>query len=256
MAKKKTRVAIAGAAGRMGQRLVALTREAADLELAGAWEAPGHAVAGKAGIAKSMQAAIAKADVYIDFTRPEATLSHLQLAAKQGLPAVIGTTGFNKSAQAMFKPLAKKIPIVWAPNMSVGVTLICKLVEEAVRALGPDFDAEIVELHHRWKEDAPSGTAKALLGAVQMGRGGARMVSGREGIVGARSDDEVGVFAVRGGDIVGDHTVYLAGIGERIEVTHRAQSRDTFALGALRAARWVVGKPAGLYDMSDVLGWQ
>jgi 4-hydroxy-tetrahydrodipicolinate reductase len=126
-----------------------------------------------------------------------------------------------------------------------------------VRALGPDFDAEIVELHHRWKEDAPSGTAKALLGAVQAGRGGkGKIVSGREGMVGQRKANEIGVFAVRGGDIVGDHTVYLSGIGERVEITHRAQSRDTFALGALRAARWVVKQKPGLYSMDDVLGWR
>lgn len=257
MAKQKLKVAIAGAAGRMGQRLCALTREADDLELVGAWEAPGHPTAGKKGIAANMQQATADADVYVEFTRPEPTLAHLQLAAKNGLPAVIGTTGFRESATALFKPLAKKIPIVWAPNMSVGVTLLCKIVEDAVRALGPDFDAEIVELHHRWKEDAPSGTAKALLAAVQAGRDGkTKIISGREGMVGQRKANEIGVFAVRGGDIVGDHTVYLSGIGERVEITHRAQSRDTFALGALRAARWVAKQKPGLYSMYDVLGWR
>lgn len=256
MGKAKLKVAIAGAAGRMGQRLCVLASQAEELELVGAWEAPHHPAVGKNGISANMQEATANADVYIEFTRPEPTLAHLQLAAKNGLPAVIGTTGFRDSAAALFKPLAKKIPIVWAPNMSVGVTLLCKIVEDATRALGRDFDAEIVELHHRWKEDAPSGTAKALLAAIQAGRGGkTKMVSGREGMLGQRKANEIGVFAVRGGDIVGDHTVYLSGLGERIELTHRAQSRDTFALGALRAARWVVNQQPGLYSMYDVLGW-
>ncbi|XP_060085040.1 4-hydroxy-tetrahydrodipicolinate reductase-like [Ylistrum balloti] len=248
-------IAIAGAAGRMGQRLVSLTKTAEDLELIGAWESEGHPVIGQNGVVATMQEALQQAHVYVDFTRPEPTLKHLAYASEQGIAAVIGTTGFTKSVTELFAPFATKIPIVWAPNMSIGVNVLLKLVEDAVSALGPDFDVEVLEMHHRWKEDAPSGTAKALLRCIQAKRPTAdNIVTGREGITGARSQSDIGAMTLRGGDVVGDHTVYLAGLGERLELTHRAQSRDTFALGALRAARWVAKQQPGLYDMHQVLG--
>ena len=240
----------------MGQRLRALAEQDDELTVAGLWESPGHPSVGRDGIVGAIEPAIANARVYIDFTRPEPTLKHLDAAAAQGVAAVVGTTGFERPVPELFADVAQRIPIVWAPNMSIGITLLRKLVYDAVRALGSGYDAEIIEMHHRWKEDAPSGTAKALLRSVQQARGNqGRVVTGREGMTGERRDDDIGVLALRGGDVVGDHTVILAGTGERIELGHRAGSRDTFAAGALRAARWVVDQPPGLYDMFDVLGW-
>ncbi|MEW5838275.1 MAG: 4-hydroxy-tetrahydrodipicolinate reductase [Pseudomonadota bacterium] len=195
-------------------------------------------------------------DVLIDFTRPEATLHYLPLCVAAGVPMVIGTTGFNAEQKAVLTQAATHIPIVLAANFSVGVNLCLKLLDTAARVLGDDFDVEIIEAHHRHKVDAPSGTALALGRAVAdaLGRDlGDCAVYGREGITGERDAKTIGFATVRGGDIVGDHTVLFAGLGERVEITHKASSRMTFARGAVQAARWVRGREPGLYDMQDVL---
>jgi 4-hydroxy-tetrahydrodipicolinate reductase len=202
------------------------------------------------------ESAFSNAQVLIEFTRPSVTLNHLKIAAEKGLAVVVGTTGFTDAEIAVIAETAKKIPVVQSYNMSVGMNLLFALVEEAAAKLGTAYDVEIIEAHHRMKKDAPSGTA------IRLGEGVARAwgkklsdiaVNGREGLVGERSVGEIGFHAVRGGDIVGDHTVLFAGPGERLELTHRVHSRDTLAQGALIAAKWLIGKPAGLYDMWDVL---
>lgn len=264
-----TRVIVAGAAGRMGMRLVALAAESPDLHLAGAVERKGHPAVGRdagetAGsgrlglsVLDDLAAVLPSGDVVVDFSAPEATLAHFRLAAEQGKAMVVGTTGFSKEEAAELARLARSVPCVWSPNMSVGVNLLFKVLADMARILGPDYDIEIVEAHHRSKKDAPSGTAlklaEVLAKAVErdLDRVG---VYARKGLIGERTREEIGIQSVRAGDIVGDHTVLFGGLGERIEVTHRAQSRDTFARGALRAARWVVGRRPGLYDMADVLG--
>jgi 4-hydroxy-tetrahydrodipicolinate reductase len=201
--------------------------------------------------------AIAAADVVIDFTRPEGTLAHLAHCVKLGKSMVIGTTGLSDADRARIQDAAKKIPIVLSPNFAVGVNAVFKLAEVAAGILGDEFDVEILEAHHRHKVDAPSGTALKL-GEIVAGTLKRSLKKeakhGREGDVGARPAKEIGFHAIRGGDIVGEHTVVFAGTGERVEVTVRSQSRATYAMGALRAARWLKGKPAGLYDMANVLG--
>lgn len=255
------RVAVAGAGGRMGRRIAELAAESPDLKLSAVWEAPASAAIGLqvAGvvIGGDAAAAIATADVMVDFTRPAATLEHVRIAADHGVACVIGTTGFERPLAELLAPYAERIPIVAAPNMSVGVNLLLRLVRDACATLGLDYDVEIIDIHHHHKVDAPSGTAKALRDAVLAARGQdeVAVTYGRVGDVGARPHGEVGVHGLRAGDIVGDHTVLLAGPGERLELTHRAHSRDTFAHGALRAVRWLSGKPAGLYGMEHVLGW-
>jgi 4-hydroxy-tetrahydrodipicolinate reductase len=256
-------VAVAGASGQMGAALIRLIAEggpATGLVLRGAWDRPdspliGAEVAPGVRAVADAAAALNGADVYIDFTRPEASLEHARLADSLGIAGVVGTTGFDGDPAALLAAAAPRTPLVWAANFSVGVNLLLRLVEDAAAALSAaDADAEIVELHHRRKVDAPSGTAVALLQAVQRGRGEAGDVRhGRQGIVGARPTGEIAVHAVRGGDIVGDHTVYFIGGGERLELTHRAHTRDVFAHGALRAARWIVGRAAGVHGMRDVL---
>ena len=201
--------------------------------------------------------AIAAGDVLIDFTRPEGTLAHLEQCVKAGKAMVIGTTGFSESQKKTVADAARRIPIVLSPNFAVGVNAVFKLAETAAGILGDDFDIEIIEAHHRHKVDAPSGTALKLgeIIAGKLKRSLAKDAKhGREGDVGARPAREIGFHAIRGGDIVGEHTVVFAGIGERVEVTVRSQSRATYAMGALRAAKWLKGKPAGLYDMANVLG--
>ena len=203
------------------------------------------------------RAGIAAADVLIDFTRPQGTLAHLDasLAAKKSI--VIGTTGFSAAEKARIAEAARTIPVLFAPNMAVGVNVVFKLAEVAARALGDDYDVEIIEAHHRHKVDAPSGTALRLgeIVAGALGRDLANTaVHGREGDTGERDAKAIGFHAIRGGDIVGEHTVMFAGEGERVEVTVRSGSRMTYAQGALRAARWLAGRPPGLYDMFDVLG--
>jgi 4-hydroxy-tetrahydrodipicolinate reductase len=263
------RALVAGAGGRMGQRIVAALDGEPGIRLAGACERAGHPSLGcDAGviagihaedvmIGDSMEALLPHGDVLIDFTAPEASLRHVELAVRQGTAVVLGTTGLGADHLAALEKAARKIPIVFAPNMSVGVNLLFKVLGDVAKVLGDGFDVEIVEAHHRFKKDAPSGTAKKMgqVIAEALRRDYEKVaVPGRAGMVGERRPEEIGIFAVRGGDIVGDHTVTFAGLGERIEITHRAHSRDTFARGAVRAAKWVVGRVPALYDMMDVLG--
>ncbi|HRH79692.1 MAG TPA: 4-hydroxy-tetrahydrodipicolinate reductase [Thiobacillaceae bacterium] len=260
------KLVIAGSSGRMGKTLIEAVGNADDLSLHAALDRSGSPAIGRladeAGtthvrITDDLSSALAGANVLIDFTRPEATLEHLRACSQAGVAMVIGTTGFDAAGKAAIAVAAQSVPIVFAPNMSVGVNLLLKLLDTAAKVLNDGYDVEIVEAHHRHKVDAPSGTALALGEAVAraMGRDLKQCaVYGREGITGERPADSIGFATVRGGDIVGDHTVLFAGIGERVEITHKASSRMTFALGALRAARFLAGRPAGLFDMQDVLG--
>ncbi|MBE9535815.1 MAG: 4-hydroxy-tetrahydrodipicolinate reductase [Proteobacteria bacterium] len=263
------KIAVTGAAGRMGGRIISIISETEGVELAGALEHEGNAAIGKdagelAGIGKlgvkvssDAEAVMNAVDVLIDFTFPEVTLSIMKVVAGLGKAAVIGSTGFTESERSELEQMSAGIPVVFAPNMSMGVNVLFKLVSEAARALGDDFDIEMVETHHRMKKDAPSGTAMKLaeLAAEAVGRKIADVgVYERHGMIGARSSDEIGVQTLRGGDVVGDHTVYFYGMGERVELTHRATSRDTFASGSVKAALWLKGKGPGLYNMQDVLG--
>lgn len=263
----KIKIAIAGSSGRMGRILLDSVASADDLVLHAALEHAGSSMLGRdAGmlsgaesgvkISADIETALQGADVLIDFTRPEGTLHHLEICRKLKVNMVIGTTGFNAQQKAMLGAAAQDMGIVFAPNMSVGVNLLFKLLETASRVLAQGYDIEIIEAHHRHKVDAPSGTALGLgeVVARTLGRDLAECaVYGREGVTGERDPSTIGFATVRGGDIVGDHTVLFAGIGERIEITHKASSRATFALGALRAARFLQSHPAGMYDMQDVL---
>lgn len=250
------KVAIAGAGGRMGRTLIEAVLADRELELAAALEACGSpAVGTEIGKVKVTSDAgrVALADVLIDFTRPEGTLGHL----KHARAMVIGTTGFTNAQKKSVADAAKHIPIVMAANFAVGVNALYKLAETAARILGDDYDVEIVEAHHRHKVDAPSGTALKLgdvIASVLKQDLSSSSVHGRHGDTGRRPAKQIGFHAIRGGDIVGEHTVIFAGTGERVEVTVRSQSRMTYALGALRAAKWLKGRPPGLYDMGDVLG--
>ncbi|HEY5673660.1 MAG TPA: 4-hydroxy-tetrahydrodipicolinate reductase [Malonomonas sp.] len=261
-------VAIVGAAGRMGGRLIHAVLEAEGLELTGAVERHGHpqlgqdagliAGAGELGvkISDDLAATMVGADVLIDFTFPDVTLQNLAICAAQGKMLVSGSTGFTPEQRAAAEKFATQIPIVLAPNMSVGVNACFKLLKEAAKILGEDFDVEIVELHHNKKKDSPSGTAVRMgeVVANELGRDYNQVANfHREGMCGERSHSEIGMQTVRGGDIVGEHTVYFIGMGERIEISHRAMSRDMFARGATRACKWLDGKAAGIYDMQDVL---
>jgi 4-hydroxy-tetrahydrodipicolinate reductase len=256
------RLAVVGGSGRMGRAVVRLAH-AEGLQVVCAVSATdvGRDAGELAGVgplgvpvaADVAALALARADVAIDFSAPGATLALAQVAADAGCAVVSGTTGLGEDARAALDRAAAKVPILWEPNMSVGVHVLAELVRGAVAALG-DWDVEIVETHHRAKVDAPSGTALRLAETAQRARRGAtRLVHGREGKPGARAPDEIGMHAVRGGDVVGDHVVHLFGGGERIELAHRATSRDVFAHGALRAARWIAGRPAGRYTLSDML---
>jgi len=262
-------VIVAGAAGRMGCRLVALIRDSTVLTLSGAIEGKGHralgsdageiAGCGHAGvpITDDFTALLDRGEVVVDFSAPEATVHHLRAMAKHRRAMVIGTTGFSALQLEELQSLASQTPCVLSPNMSVGVNLICKVIGEMAKTLGDEYDIEVIEAHHRQKKDAPSGTAlkMAEVLAKAVGRDLSQVgVYARKGMVGERKKGEIGIQTIRAGDIVGDHTILFGGMGERIEVTHRASSRDTFAGGALRAAQWVVRQPPGLYDMMDVLG--
>ncbi|MCC6766659.1 MAG: 4-hydroxy-tetrahydrodipicolinate reductase [Deltaproteobacteria bacterium] len=262
-----TPIVVCGAAGRMGRLLVRLVLEDPGATLAAAVEAPGHPAVGRdagelAGVAatgvKVVDAYAPPANsVTLDFTAPAAALEHLAIAAETGAAIVVGTTGFTADERAQAETLAARTRSVIAPNMSVGVAVLERLIEQAVAALGPSFDVEIVEIHHKLKRDAPSGTALRLgeVAAAAQGRPLAgRGVFGREGEPGPRQDEELGVLAVRGGDVVGDHTVYFLGAGERLELAHRAQSRECLARGGLRAALWLAKQRPGVYGMRDVLG--
>lgn len=264
----KIKVVIAGCTGRMGKALLEGVFQSDDLQLHAALDHAGSASLGKdAGeivgnacgvkITADIAAALQGADVLIDFTRPEGTLAHLEVCLKQGVNIVIGTTGFNPQQKAQLAAAGQKIGVVFAPNMSVGVNLTFKLLETAAKVLSHGYDIEIIEAHHRHKVDAPSGTALGMgeVIARTLGRDLEECaVYGREGVTGERDPSTIGFATVRGGDIVGDHTVMFAGIGERVEITHKATSRANFALGALRAARFLKTHPAGMYDMQDVLG--
>jgi 4-hydroxy-tetrahydrodipicolinate reductase len=262
-------VVVAGAAGRMGSRVVACVRESGDIGLAGALEAPGHPAAGRdagevagvgvMGVAIGTDAAavLGRDRVLIEFSAPEPTLEHLRRIADTGGRAVIGTTGFTPAQREEVAGLARRAAIMLSPNMSVGVTLALQVLATMARALGDDYDVEITEIHHRFKKDAPSGTALRMAEVVAeaLGRDLSVVgVYGRQGVPGERSTKEIGVMSLRSGDVVGEHTVSFGTLGERIELTHRAHNRDTFARGALRAARWIVTRPPGLYSMQDVLG--
>ncbi len=259
------RAAVSGAAGAMGLRVIALIASAPDMELAAAVDRPDHpdlgrdagllARVGELGVPLAAELT-GKPDVAIDFSAPAATLALARRCADLGVPLLIGTTGLPAEARAEIEDaVARRIPVLVAANMSLGINLLLRLVETAARAL-PGYDVEIVEAHHRRKKDAPSGTAKELARRLleALGRGEEALLYGREGMVGARTGEEIAIHAVRGGDIVGDHTVLFAGDGERIELTHRATSRDVFAGGALRAARFLATQQPGLYSMQDVLG--
>jgi 4-hydroxy-tetrahydrodipicolinate reductase len=262
-------VVVCGAAGRMGRLILGLAREEPRLRVAGAIEARGHAAVGRdagelAGgaalgvtVADDLAAVCRAEQVVVDFTAPEATLVHARIAAERGAGLVIGTTGLSAAQDRELRAVAGRTRAVIAPNMSAGVTVLTELVAAAARLLDASFEAEIVELHHHAKKDAPSGTALALGRALAQARGQdfeRAAVLAREGIVGARRPDEIGIVGLRAGDAIGDHTVVFGGLGERLELTHRAQSRDCLARGALRAALWVAGRGPGVYSMRDVLG--
>jgi len=264
-----TKVVVHGAAGRMGRRIVALLTQDPDLELAGALEAKGHAelkrdagiLAGVGELRIPLVDSLAKVerdfDVLVAFSTPAGTAETASQVAERRKAMVIGTTGFTEEQRAHVRTVLASVPCVMAPNMSVGVNVLFRITEEVVRTLGTGFDVEIVEAHHRLKADAPSGTALRLAEVIAGARDAdvhTQAVYGRQGRPGPRTADEIGVLAVRAGDIVGDHTVIFGGIGERLELTHRAHTRDNFVIGALRAAKWVVGQAPGVYDMMDVLG--
>jgi 4-hydroxy-tetrahydrodipicolinate reductase len=248
--------------GRMGERLRALLADDAELELAAALERPGHEALGRelapgVRLTENAAEAMASVDIAIVFANPAGSLSLVRLAAARGVPCVVGTTGFRPDEKKEMEALAARIPIVLAANFSVAVNVLFHLAREASRLLGDGFDAEIVELHHAGKIDAPSGTALRLAEAISERLGPERprrLVLSREGETGVRMPGTIGVVALRGGDNPGEHTVMFIGRGERLELTHRSATRDHFALGALRAARWLLGRPPGLYDMERVLG--
>ncbi|MFO7981973.1 MAG: 4-hydroxy-tetrahydrodipicolinate reductase [Desulfuromonadales bacterium] len=262
-------ICVTGAAGRMGARIITAVTETDGLQLAGAVERGGHSQCGQdagiiagvgaleVAISDNLQQAMKNCDILIDFTFPEVTLANAEICRNLGKSLVTGSTGFTPEQRAQMQTYAESMPLVMAPNMSVGVNLCFKALKDIAATLGEDFDVEIVELHHNKKKDSPSGTA------VRMGQIAAEALERdydevanyhREGMCGERTKEEIGMQTVRGGDIVGEHTVYFIGMGERIELTHRAMNRDMFARGATRAAGWLAGKQAGLYDMQDVLG--
>ncbi len=257
------RVAVSGACGRMGRMLTRLAFEGGETELVAALESHGHPDIGKdagvgagigdIGVSVAEELAV-EADVVIDFSSPEGSLSRLEECEKKGVSLVVGTTGLGDDFMKKIESASKKVACLVAPNMSVGMNVLFGTVGRIARSLGPDYDIEIVEMHHNKKKDAPSGSALKLAEAIQNEVGSMDIVHGREGAVGERKKGELGMHAVRGGEIVGDHTVFYAGPGERVEVTHRAQSRETFAAGAMRAAVFVASAKPGLYTMADVLG--
>jgi len=261
------RIAIAGATGRMGQMLIEAIAGADDCQLAGALDVPGSpaigldasAFSGRLSgvlIAADLREGLQQADVLIDFTRPEGTMAHLAVCRELGVKLVIGTTGFSDAQKAEIAAAAKDIAIVMAPNMSVGVNVTLKLLQMAAQAMPTGYDIEIIEAHHRHKVDAPSGTALKMGEVIAQALGRDLKdcaVYAREGVTGERDPSSIGFATIRGGDIVGDHTVLFAGTGERIEITHKSSSRATYAQGSLRAARFLAMQPSGLFDMFDVL---
>ena len=262
------KIAVAGASGRMGRMLIEAIAAADDAVLVGALDVPGSPALGQDAaaflgqtsgvpITSDLRQGLGGARFLIDFTRPEGTLAHLALCRELGVKAVIGTTGFSEAQKAQIAEHAKHIGIMMAPNMSVGVNVVLKLLREAAKALSTGYDIEIIEAHHRHKVDAPSGTALKMgeVVAEALGRDlKTCAVYGREGVTGERDPSTIGFATIRGGDVVGDHTVLFAGIGERIEITHKSSSRATYAQGSLRAVRFLAGQSAGLFGMDDVLG--
>lgn len=269
MATQTISCVVVGAMGRMGQRICHLLASSPHFTLAGAVESSTSTWVGRTlrealgigvdapVIAESLAEFPAHFDVVIDFTFPEVSLQTADFCNAKGIPAVIGTTGFTSEQYGRLVALSTGFPCVCAPNMSIGVTMLFKLVGDVARVLRNGFDVEVVEMHHRHKKDAPSGTALRIAQILASTYGWNLEQAGvyqRRGITGERRNDEIGIQSLRGGDVVGEHTVLFVGTGERLELVHRAHSRDCFAQGALSAARWVIGKPAGLYDMQDVLG--
>lgn len=262
------RIAIAGASGRMGRMLIEAVLNDGGVVLAAVFDRAGAPFVGRdAGelvgsacgvvVTDDVRAAIAAADCVIDFTRPEGTLAHLGIARELGKAMVIGTTGFSATEKEAIAAVAKDVPVVFAPNMAVGVNAVFKLLEVAARILDEGYDVEVIEAHHRFKVDAPSGTALRMgeVVARELGRNlDECAIYGREGVTGERKPETIGFSTIRGGDVVGDHTVLFAGIGERIEITHKSGSRMPYALGSVRAARFLAGRKSGLFDMQDVLG--
>jgi 4-hydroxy-tetrahydrodipicolinate reductase len=262
------KVVIAGCSGRMGHALLEAVFADADLVLHGALDRADNPNLGRdAGeqfgklsgvkVTADVEATLKGADVLVDFTRPEASMQYMDACQKANVSMVIGTTGFSAEQKAAIEAASKNIPIVFAPNMSVGVTLLINLVEQAAKVLKDGYDIEVVEMHHRHKVDAPSGTALRLGEAAAHGIGQDLKdcaIYAREGVTGEREAGKIGFATLRGGDVVGDHTVMFAGIGERVEITHKASSRATFAIGALRAAKFLAQKQSGQFDMQDVLG--
>ena len=262
------RIAIAGASGRMGRMLIEAVLNAPDCELAGALDIVGNPSLGlDAGaflgrntgviITSDVSAGLARAQVLIDFTRPEGTMAHLRVCRELGVKMVIGTTGFQETDKAELAQAAQSLAIVWAPNMSVGVNVTLRLLEMAAKALSTGYDIEVIEAHHRHKVDAPSGTALKMGEVIAQALGRDLKdcaVYAREGHTGERDPSSIGFATIRGGDIVGDHTVMFAGTGERVEITHRSGSRSNYAQGSLRAARYLAERSSGMFDMFDVLG--
>lgn len=267
--KEQLQIVVCGAGGRMGARVINAIQHIPEVELAAGVERAGHPILDKglgqylglpelaSPVVSDLDEVIGKADVIIDFTAPEASLVHLELATAKKRPLVVGTTGFDDEQKDRFKDSGKQIAVCLSPNMSVGVNLLFSIVGHVARILGDEYDPEIIEVHHRLKKDAPSGTAMQLARIIAEARDWKvekTGVYGRKGMVGERKSQELGVHAVRTGDVVGEHTVIFGGPGERIELVHRAHSRDTFAYGAIKAARFVVKAAPGFYDMQDVLG--
>ncbi len=260
------RLIMSGAAGRMGQCIIGLIQRAEDCELIGAVEIPGHPAVGKdAGslsgcgavgvdVSDALENVIDPADAVIDFSLPAGTMSNAKICAEHATPLVIGTTGLSPAQTDDLRHLVRSFPCVLAPNMSIGINVLLNVLAEMAVVLEKDYDIEIVEAHHRFKQDAPSGTALAMAKTIAKAQGRDFDQVGIYGRQGERKPGEIGMQSIRAGDIVGDHTVYFGGVGERIEITHRAQSRETFAYGAIQAARWVSTQSPGLYDMQDVLG--
>lgn len=262
------RIAVAGASGRMGHMLIEAIAASPDCQLAGALDIAGSPALGQdaaaflgrtsgVAITSDLRAGLANSQFLIDFTRPEGTLAHLAVCRELGVKVVIGTTGFSDAQKAQIAEAAKDTAVMMAPNMSVGVNVVLKLLQQAARALAEGYDIEIIEAHHRHKVDAPSGTALKMgeVVAEALGRDlKSCAVYGREGVTGERDPSTIGFATIRGGDVVGDHTVLFAGIGERIEISHKASSRATFAQGSLRAVRFLAGQSKGLFGMDDVLG--
>lgn len=268
--RRVIKVAVVGVCGRMGTSVASLAIADGDIELVGVSEAPGHVSVGfglgdliagagsEVSVSDSVEEAARDADVIIDFTVPEATLAHAEYSVRNGKSMIIGTTGFAPEQREDLLGLLEQIPCVFAPNMSVGVNILIEISRQVASHLGESYDAEVFETHHRGKADSPSGTAIALAEAVASGLGselGDVARYERHGRIGARKKGEIGIQTLRGGDVIGDHTVMFLGDGERVELTHKATTRENFSAGALRAAKWIPGKPPGIYAMRDVLGF-